>query len=111
MFQFVHNHVACNNCALNSSMKLENIPSTELASYLNAFLVMCINPRNFHGHDIVQELRNRVDKENYTNPYVFLALCNAGETITEVDKNKLTDTFENKHRTFWTGKSTFLLLS
>lgn len=91
-------------------MNLEDIPSTELASYLNAFLVMCVNPRKFHGHNIVQELRNRIDKEKYTNPYVLLALCNAGETITESDKNKLVDTFSNKHRTFWTGKVHFYYL-
>lgn len=88
-------------------MKLKDIPSTELASYVNAFLVTCINPRNFHGYDIIQEMRNRVEKENYTNPYVLLALCNAGETITESDKKKLTDTFWNTHRTFWTGKKIF----
>ena len=92
-------------------MKLEDIPSTELASYVNAFLVTCVNPREFHGHDIIKELRNRVDRENYTNPYVFLALCNAGETITDSDKNKLIDTFENKRRTFWAGKKLLTLVA
>lgn len=90
--------------------KLEDIPSNDLASFLNAFVVSCIDPRKFYGMDIVQELRNRVDKQNYTNPYVLLSLCNAGERITESDKEKLIETFWNKRRTFWTGKVFWFIL-
>lgn len=91
--------------------KLQDIPSSELASSVNAFLVSCLDPRKFHGMDLVKELRHRVQRQNYTNPYVLLALCNAGETITESDKTKLIDTFWNKRRTFWTDMQAVVVMA
>lgn len=94
-----------------ANTKLQDVPSTEIASFINAFLVSCLDPRRFHGLDLVQELRTRVEQQNYTNPYVLLSLCNAGETITELDKMKLMDTFWSKHRTFWTDMQAVAVLA
>ncbi|GFY18733.1 uncharacterized protein TNCV_2399531 [Trichonephila clavipes] len=85
--------------------RVEDISSTELASYVNAFLVSCIDPRKFYVLDLVSELRKRTDAQNYTNPSVMLALCNAGEKITAQDVEKLTDVFWTAHRQFWTAKN------
>ncbi|GIX66591.1 uncharacterized protein CDAR_119681, partial [Caerostris darwini] len=82
--------------------KTEDVSSTELAAYINAFLVTCIDPKKFYVLDLVSELRRRVDAQNYTNPSVLLALCNAGERITERDVQKLLDLFGKAHREFWT---------
>ncbi|GBM65834.1 hypothetical protein AVEN_261999-1 [Araneus ventricosus] len=90
--------------------KIEDISSTELANYINAFLVTCIDPRKFHVLDLVGELRKRVDAQNYTNPSAMLALCNAGERMTERDVEKLTSVFWKAHREFWTGNITLKIL-
>ncbi|GBN27743.1 hypothetical protein AVEN_198856-1 [Araneus ventricosus] len=90
--------------------KIEDISSTELAYYINAFLVTCIDPRKFHVLDLVGELRKRVDAQNYTNPSAMLALCNAGERMTERDVEKLTSVFWKAHREFWTGNITLEIL-
>ncbi|GBN27747.1 hypothetical protein AVEN_198860-1 [Araneus ventricosus] len=91
--------------------KIEDISSTELANYINAFLVTCIDPRKFHVLDLVSELRKRVDAQNYTNPSAMLALCNAGERITERDVEKLTSVFWKAHREFWTDTQALAVLA
>ncbi|GIY12420.1 uncharacterized protein CDAR_493451 [Caerostris darwini] len=80
--------------------KIENVSSTELAAYINAFLVTCMDPKKFYALDLVSELRKRVDAQNDTNPSVLLALCNAGERITERDVQKLLNLFEKAHTEF-----------
>ncbi|CAL1274598.1 unnamed protein product [Larinioides sclopetarius] len=91
--------------------EIEDISSTELANYINAFLVTCIDPRKFYVLDLVSELRKRVDSQNYTNPSVMLALCNAGERITEKDIDKLTSVFWKAHREFWTDTQALAVLA
>lgn len=86
-----------------NSKKIQNVSSSDLASFINAFLVTCINPRDFYGFDLVDELRTRVTKQNYSLPYVMLALCNAGDSITESDVKKLTDIFWSNKREIRTG--------
>ncbi|CAL1274603.1 unnamed protein product [Larinioides sclopetarius] len=90
---------------------IEAISSTELAYYINAFLVTCIDPRKFHVLDLVGELRKRVDAQNYTNPSVMLALCNAGEKFTERDVEKLTSAFWKSQREFWTDTQALAILA
>ncbi|GBM92826.1 hypothetical protein AVEN_45855-1 [Araneus ventricosus] len=91
--------------------KIEDISSTELAHYINAFLVTCIDPRKFHVLDLVSELRKRVDVQNYTNPSLILALCNAGERITKRDVEKLISVFWKAHREFWTDTQALAVLA
>ncbi|GBM71400.1 hypothetical protein AVEN_75351-1, partial [Araneus ventricosus] len=96
----------CSCAFLFCRKEIEDISSTELAYYINAFLVTCIDPRKFHALDLVSELRKRVDAQVYTNPSAMLALCNAGERMTEKDVEKLTSVFWKAHREFWTGNIT-----
>ncbi|GFT12389.1 uncharacterized protein NPIL_626631 [Nephila pilipes] len=107
---FIENDAVRNEFAYESSLsllsrlalkKIEDVSSTELASYVNAFIVTCIDPRKFYVIDLVRELRKRADATNYTNPYVMLALCNAGERITVQDTEKLISVFWRASREFW----------
>ncbi|GBM92828.1 hypothetical protein AVEN_45857-1 [Araneus ventricosus] len=90
---------------------LSKLALTELAYYINAFLVTCIDPRKFHVLDLVSELRKRVDAQNYTNPSAMLALCNAGERITERDVEKLINVFWKAYREFWTVTQALAVLA
>ncbi|GFS77481.1 uncharacterized protein NPIL_15141, partial [Nephila pilipes] len=91
--------------------QVEDISSTEIAFYVNAFLVSCIDPRKFHVLDLVRELRKRADAQNYTNPSIMLALCNAGEKITAQDVEKLTAVFWKAHEQFWTDAQALVILA
>ncbi|GBN44017.1 hypothetical protein AVEN_38751-1 [Araneus ventricosus] len=91
--------------------EIEDISSTELAYYINAFLVTCIDPRKFHVLDLVSELRKRVDAQVYTNRSAMLALCNAGERMTERDVEKLTSVFWKAHREFSTDTQALAVLA
>ncbi|GFT51654.1 uncharacterized protein NPIL_656841, partial [Nephila pilipes] len=91
--------------------KIEDVSSTELASYVNAFIVTCIDPRKFYVIDLVRELRKRADATNYTNPYVMVALCNAGERITAQDTEKLISVFWKASREFWTDVQALAVLA
>ncbi|GIY17659.1 uncharacterized protein CDAR_608231 [Caerostris darwini] len=91
--------------------KITDVSSTELAAYINAFLVTCIDPQKFYVQDLVSELRKRVDAQNYTNPSVLLALCNAGERIMDRDIQKLLSLFDNVHREFWTDTQALAILA
>ncbi|GFR11794.1 gastric intrinsic factor [Trichonephila clavata] len=48
-------------------------------------LVACMDPRDFYGLNLVQELRKRTEANAYTNPFQILVLCNAGDTMTSRD--------------------------
>ncbi|GBN94089.1 hypothetical protein AVEN_220141-1 [Araneus ventricosus] len=77
--------------------------SQELALYIHALLVACMDPRDFYGDDLVRELRRRVEASgNYTNPFLILALCNAGDTMTVRDVERVTAAYDSQHRPFWT---------
>uniref|UniRef100_A0A2L2YP67 Uncharacterized protein n=1 Tax=Parasteatoda tepidariorum TaxID=114398 RepID=A0A2L2YP67_PARTP len=91
--------------------ELEDVSSTELASFINAFLVACIDVRNFQGINLVQELRSRVDKDDYVNPFNLIALCNAGDNITQKDVDKLKAEFSNAHRELWTDEQALAVMA
>ncbi|GBM81598.1 hypothetical protein AVEN_205861-1 [Araneus ventricosus] len=79
--------------------------SQELALYIHALLVACMDPRDFYGDDLVRELRKRVEVSgNYTNPFLILVLCNAGDAMTTRDVERVTAAYDSQHRPFWTGK-------
>ncbi|GBN27226.1 hypothetical protein AVEN_130568-1 [Araneus ventricosus] len=81
--------------------------SQELALYIHALLVACMDPRDFYGDDLVRELRRRVEaKGNYTNPFLILALCNAGDTMTARDVERVTAAYNSQPRPFWTDSQT-----
>ncbi|GFT51596.1 uncharacterized protein NPIL_563681, partial [Nephila pilipes] len=77
--------------------------SRELALYIHAMMVACMDPRDFYGENLVQELRRRTEASgNYTNPFQILVLCNAGDTMTSKDVDRVTVTYDSQHRPFWT---------
>lgn len=73
--------------------KIEDVPSPELASYIHALLVSCMDPRKFYLVDLVSELRKRLNTMYDANPFITLALCNAGDNITDNDVENLVYTF------------------
>ncbi|CAL1301564.1 unnamed protein product [Larinioides sclopetarius] len=83
--------------------KKKRISSQELALYIHALLVACMDPRDFYGDDLVGELRRRVEAGgNCTNPFLILVLCNAGDTMTARDVERVTAAYGMKYRPFWT---------
>ncbi|GBO17863.1 hypothetical protein AVEN_226467-1 [Araneus ventricosus] len=83
--------------------KDKKMSSQELALYIHALLVSCIDPRDFYGYNLVRELRRRVEANgNYTNPFLILALCNAEDAMTAKDVERVTAAYDSQHRPFWT---------
>lgn len=85
------------------AFRREILRTEQLALYVHAMVVSCLNPHDFHGHDLVSDLRKRVNLSKYTNPLAFLVLCNAGENMTSEDVQRLNGTYFVQHRSYWTG--------
>ncbi|GFY74320.1 hypothetical protein TNIN_128061 [Trichonephila inaurata madagascariensis] len=72
--------------------------SQELALYIHAMLVACMDPRDFYGLNLVQELRKRTEvNANYTNPFQILVLCNAGDKMTTRDVDRVMAAYDSQH--------------
>ncbi|GBM72269.1 hypothetical protein AVEN_46968-2 [Araneus ventricosus] len=83
--------------------KDKKMSSEELALYIHALLVACMDPTDFYGDNLVQELRKRVEAdESYTNPFLILVLCNAGDAMTNKDVERVSAAYDSQHRPFWT---------
>ncbi|GFQ90524.1 gastric intrinsic factor [Trichonephila clavata] len=88
---------------LHRLSKDKSMSSQELALYIHAMLVACMDPRDFCGENLVQELRKRTEASaNYTNPFQILVLCNAGDKMTSRDLERVTAAYDSQHRPFWT---------
>ncbi|GFX36189.1 gastric intrinsic factor [Trichonephila clavipes] len=87
---------------LHHLSKDKKMSSQELALYIHAMLVACMDPRDFYGLNLVQELRKRTEEVNYTNPFQILVLCNAGDTMTTKDVDRVTAAYDSQRRPFWT---------
>ncbi|GFS70987.1 gastric intrinsic factor [Nephila pilipes] len=75
----------------------------KLALYIHAMMVACMDPRDFYGENLISELRRRTEASgNYTNPFQILVLCNAGDTMTSKDVERVTAAYDSQHRPFWT---------
>ncbi|GBM79306.1 Low-density lipoprotein receptor-related protein 2 [Araneus ventricosus] len=84
----------------------------ELALYIHGLLVTCMDPRDFYGDDLVRQLRNRVEASgNYTNPFLILALCNAGDDMTTGDLERVTTAYDSQHRPFWTDSQALSIMA
>ncbi|XP_054707056.1 uncharacterized protein CG3556-like [Uloborus diversus] len=79
----------------------KTLSSEDLALYINALLVTCIDPKDFHGHDLVSDLRKRVEEKKHANPIEIIALCNAGDTMTTKDVERISMAYNSQHRPFW----------
>ncbi|GFQ69562.1 uncharacterized protein CG3556, partial [Trichonephila clavata] len=74
----------------------ELITPTQLAMYINALLVICHDPRNFYGFDLVADLQKQVDNSiNTTHLLPYLALCNAKEKLSDDAIDKLINVLES----------------
>ncbi|XP_035233179.1 uncharacterized protein CG3556-like [Stegodyphus dumicola] len=64
---------------------------SELALYINALLATCGNPRNFHGTDLIEIFKQRVDAARNTgrfvSPVIYLTLCVSNATSSTDLKN------------------------
>ncbi|GFX05223.1 uncharacterized protein CG3556 [Trichonephila clavipes] len=69
---------------LASLLRNETDPLTanQLNMYINALLITCQDPHNFHGFDLVQLLKDQIGITPLMNrPVAYLALCNAEEPL------------------------------
>ncbi|GFY52734.1 uncharacterized protein CG3556 [Trichonephila inaurata madagascariensis] len=84
----------------------ELITPTQLAMYINALLVICHDPRNFYGFNLVADLQKQVDNSiNTTHLLPYLALCNAKENLSDDAVDKLINVLESSsNHSFLTGK-------
>ncbi|GIY69549.1 uncharacterized protein CDAR_465571 [Caerostris darwini] len=90
---------------------VDEIDLAELASFVNAFIVACIDPRQFYGLDLVAKIRSRVDSSETVDPIVLLALCNAGEAITSADVQKLEEAFDSTQTALWTDTQAIIVMA
>ncbi|GBM70860.1 Low-density lipoprotein receptor-related protein 4, partial [Araneus ventricosus] len=97
---------------LHRLAKDKRMSSQELALYIHALLVACMDPRDFYSDNLIQELRRRVEASgNYTNPFLILALCNAGDTMTARDVDRVTAAYDSQHRPFWTDSQALAIMA
>ncbi|GFT71818.1 uncharacterized protein CG3556 [Nephila pilipes] len=69
---------------LASLLRNETDPLTanQLSMYINALLVTCQDPHNFHGFDLVKLLKDQIEITSLmTRPIAYLTLCNADESL------------------------------
>ncbi|GIY02735.1 uncharacterized protein CDAR_188631 [Caerostris darwini] len=88
---------------LNKLLNNERLNAEELALYVHALLVTCVDVGDFYGRDLVKELRVKVEEtRNYTNPFLMLVLCNAGDAMTVKDVEKVVAAFNSPKKLPWT---------
>ena len=76
---------------LNSTKDLSTIATPQLGLIIQGVISICKDPRNFHGHDLIQPLLDGFPKfktyESFNNYFGYslaaIALCNSGEEIPE----------------------------
>ncbi|GIY56692.1 low-density lipoprotein receptor-related protein 2 [Caerostris darwini] len=88
---------------LLNKLNNERLNAEELALYVHALLVTCVDVRDFYGRDLVKELRVKVEEtRNYTNPFLMLVLCNAGDAMTVKDVEEVVAAFNSPKKIPWT---------
>lgn len=98
-------YILSDSCSLLFFYRKKRISTKDLALFINAMTVACVNPRNFFHVNVVAELRKRVDNSNHTNPFFILTLCNAGEIITTDYVQKLQQLLNDHSQPSFTGKN------
>ncbi|KAG8179550.1 hypothetical protein JTE90_016120 [Oedothorax gibbosus] len=84
----------------------------DLSLYIPALMVACVDPRNFHGRDLVAELRSDIESNNGTgSPFELLVLCNAGDAMSDRDVQRMATIFDSQHRPFWTDNQALATLA
>ncbi|XP_067135288.1 uncharacterized protein CG3556-like [Centruroides vittatus] len=68
---------------------VENTEAYEMASYVHSLLAICSDPRNFQGFDLVEILKEKMEKTESINPMVALAICNSNQILQPRQLKKL----------------------
>ncbi|CAL1287041.1 unnamed protein product [Larinioides sclopetarius] len=89
------------------------ITATQLAMYINALLVICHDPRNFYGFDLVADLKRQIKfSKNSIHLLPYLALCNAKEILTDEDISKIVGVLESpSNHSFFTDVQSVALMA
>ncbi|XP_067137473.1 uncharacterized protein CG3556-like [Centruroides vittatus] len=56
---------------------VESLPPYQIALYIQALLAICLDPRNFNGYNLLEELNKKIRHMDTVNTFLPLALCNA----------------------------------
>ncbi|XP_023239057.1 uncharacterized protein CG3556-like [Centruroides sculpturatus] len=56
---------------------VESLPPYQIALYIQALLAICLDPRNFNGYNLLEELNKKIQHMDTVNTFLPLALCNA----------------------------------
>lgn len=63
----------------------EPISIGELSMFVNALIVTCHNPRQFHGYDLIKILYERASMAKMPCPGAYLTLCNSDWILSSLD--------------------------
>nr|XP_015908996.1 uncharacterized protein CG3556 isoform X2 [Parasteatoda tepidariorum] len=70
--------------------KSEAVTLNKLAKIINSLLVTCHNPRKFYGYDLIKMAKEKLDEPlMIRSPLAYIALCNANETLSYLEVDKL----------------------
>lgn len=77
--------------------------------FVNALIVTCHNPRQFHGYDLVKILYERVSITKMPCPGAYLTLCNSDWMLSPSDVTHLLELLQkNPDYAFLMGKLPFI---
>ncbi|KAG8177610.1 hypothetical protein JTE90_004716 [Oedothorax gibbosus] len=88
----------------------------DLAHYSHALLSSCLDPRDFHGVNVLRLLKKsmsrRLHKHLFVSPLGYLALCNAGEAFTEAHRRRIRNmAYRRSDEPRWLDVQTYALLA
>ncbi|XP_023243383.1 uncharacterized protein CG3556-like [Centruroides sculpturatus] len=91
---------------------VENIEAYEIASYVHSLLAICSDPRNFQGFDLVELLKEKMEKSESINPMVALAICNSNQTFPIRQVRKLEEiTLTKKNSPYLTDTRAYAIMA
>ncbi|XP_067122523.1 uncharacterized protein CG3556-like [Centruroides vittatus] len=90
----------------------ENMEAYEIASYVHSLLAICSDPRNFLGFDLVELMKEKMEKTESINPMVALAICNSNQTLQSRQLRKLEEiTLTKKNSPHLTDTRAYALMA
>ena len=88
----------------------EPISISELSMFVNALIVTCQNPRQFHGYDLIKILYERASIMETPFPGAYLTLCVSDWVLSASDAKKLYAVLQkNSKFPFYTGKFVYYI--
>ncbi|KAF8776829.1 hypothetical protein HNY73_013772 [Argiope bruennichi] len=87
----------------------------DLVHYVHALLATCVNPRDFHGVNVVKLLKKamgrRQTKGLFVSPLAHLALCNAGDAADPHLRRLKNMAYRRNEEPRWLDVQTYALLA